>query len=202
MKKIIAIALFAIMMAACTYKSSFVSNKTPVNLANLNLELINYTATAAVLTLLDLDMQNKDTILTAGFDTLLSAETYYNRFGSKACEMDIQLIADSTWSFSSTGAGMISVLGTLHMTGRNTDKYATFNADYNGMYDESNGFSADFSSSKLEYSLQPGYAYVEGYGYVSQLKLYCYGDALLKTYLNTVPLDNVTTTFKGDEISY
>ena len=202
MKKIIAIALFAIMMAACTYKSDFVSNKTPVNLANLNVELINYSATAAVLTLLDLDMQNKDTILTAGFDTLLSAETYYNRFGSQACEMDIQLIADSTWSFTSTGTGMISFIGTLHMTGRNTEKYATFNADYNGMYDENNGFSADFSSAKLEFSLLPSLTYAEGYGYVSQLKLFCYGDAVLKTYLNTAPLDNVTTTFKGDELSY
>lgn len=202
MKKIITIALAAALLASCTYSSDMVSQRTPANLANLNIELLNSSATAAVLVLLDLDMQAKDTILTAGFDTLMTSETYYNRFGSSASEMEIQLVADSTWTFASTGTGALSFAGNIRMTGRNDEKYATFQSDYIGVYDEGNGFTADFSSAKLEFSLQTSMIYVEGYGYTPKLMLFCYGDAILKTYNNSTLLDNVTTTFKGDEISY
>ena len=202
MKKIIIIAMAAICMAACTYKSDIVSQRTPANLASLNVELINNTVGAAILTLMDADLEKKDTILAATYDTLLTSEAYYNRFGASACEMQIQHVADSTWSFSSTGSGSVSFLGTILMSGRNKEGYPILDADYDGFYDEGDGFSADFSSAKLEYTLQTVPNYVQGYGYVSQLTILCYGTAALKTYLNNAPLDSVTTTFDGQDINY
>ena len=202
MKKFIIIAMAAISMAACTYKSDIVSQRTPANLATLNVELINNTVGAAILTLIDSDLAKKDTILAATYDTLLTSEAYYNRFGSSACEMQIQHVADSTWSFSRTGTVSVSFLGTIFMSGRNKEGYPILDADYNGFYDEGDGFSADFSSAKLEYTLQPIPKFVQGYGYVSQLTIMCYGTAALKTYLNNAPLDSVTTTFDGQDIKY
>lgn len=202
MKKYIIIAMAAILMAACTYKSDIVSQKTPANLASLNVELINNTVGAAVLTLMDADLEKKDTILTATYDTLLTSEAYYNRFGSYACEMQIQHIADSTWSFSSTGTGSVTFLGTIFMSGRNKEGYPILGADYDGFYDEGDGYSADFSSAKLEYTLETTPVFVQGYGYVYQLTILCYGTAALKTYLNNAPLDSITTTFDGQDIKY
>ena len=192
----------AALLAACTYKSNLVSDRTPANLANLNVELIRNSCAAAVIVLYDIDKQHKDTILTALFDTLVTTEGYYERFGSYAGEMDIKLTADSTLTFSSTGTGYLSFVGTIRMTGRNKEKYPTFSVNYDGIYDEDNGYTASFSSSKLDYSLETVSGYLDGYGYSNMLTLLCYGDAVLKTFLNGSPLDSVTTTFKGDEISY
>lgn len=200
MKKFILIAVSAISMAACTYSSDIASQRTPANLSKLNVELINNTVGAAVLTLMDADLAKKDTILSADFDTLLTSEAFYKRFESSACEMSIQHIADSTWSFSGTGTGSVSFLGTIFMSGRNKEGYPILNADYDGSYDEGDGYSADFFSAKLEYTLETAPVFIEGYGYVSQLTLMCHGTAMLKTYRNFVPLDSVTTTFDGKDI--
>lgn len=189
-------------MAACTYSSEVPSNRTPSNLANLNLELLNNSAIAAALVLVDLDIQHKDTILTAGFDTLVTSDAFAGRFGYSIPEMDIQQMADSTWTFASTGGEALSFIGNIVMTGRNEEKFADLRSSFNGLYDEGNGFTADFSSTKLEFSLRTTPVYMEGFGISMQRKLHCYGDAVLKTYLNSTPLDNVTTTFNGADISY
>ena len=202
MKKYFVLATAVIMMASCTYESSIVCKRTPANLAGLNIELLNNSITAAVLTLSDLDIQCKDTILTAGFDTLINSETYYNRFGSTASEMEVMLVADSTWSVSSTGTGMLSFTGNIKMTGRNDEKYPVFDASYVGAYDEGNGFTADFSSAKLTMSLKTSQEYIKGYGFSSRLVLFCYGEGLMKTYQNSQNLDSVTTTFQGDKVTY
>ncbi|MBP5720224.1 MAG: hypothetical protein J6W82_04075 [Bacteroidales bacterium] len=202
MKKLFLAATAAIILASCTYESTIVSNRTPANLAALNIELINNSVSAATITLSDLDMQCKDTILTAAFDTLITAEAYYNRFGAAATEMDVQLVADSTWTFASTGTGAVAFSGIIKMTGRNDEKYPVFDASYTGAYDEGNGFTADFSSAKLTLTIKTSQEYVEGYGIASRLMLHCYGDAQMKTYRNSQNLDSVTTTFNGDKVSY
>lgn len=200
MKKFLAIAVSAMLMAACTYKSDVVWQRTPENLASMNVELIRNSAAAALFVLYDIDVQHKDTILTASFDTLVTSESYYQRFGASVVEMDIQRSADSTLTFTSTGTGYITFAGTIRMTGRNKEKYPTFSVSYNGLYDEDNGYTASFSSTKLDYSLETVPSYIEGYGYSNALTLLCYGEAVMKTFLDGSPLDNVTTVFKGDEI--
>jgi len=90
MKKVFIIAAAAIVLAACTYKSEYSSNRTPANLASLNVELLNNSGIAAALTLVDIDIQHKDTILTAGFDTLITPEAFAERFGYSITEMDRQ----------------------------------------------------------------------------------------------------------------
>ena len=202
MKKILAIAVSAMLIAACTYKSDVVWQRTSENLASMNVELIRNSTVAALFVLYDIDVQHKDTILTAAFDTLVTSESFYQRFGSSAVEMDIQRTADSTLAFTSTGTGYMSFAGTIRMTGRNKEKYPTFSVSYNGLYDEDNGYTASFSSSKLDYSLETVPTYIDGYGYSNVLTLLCYGEAVLKTFLNGNPLDNVTTIFKGDGIDF
>lgn len=202
MKKVFIIAAAAIVLAACTYKSEYSSNRTPANLASLNVELLNNSGIAAALTLVDIDIQHKDTILTAGFDTLITPEAFAERFGYSITEMDIQRTADSTWSFTSTGTGAVSFAGTIVMTGRNEEKFANLRSVFTGLYDEGNGFTAEFSSSKLEFSLRTIPVMMEGLGYTTQRRLLCFGDVMLKTYMDSQLLDSVTTTFKGDDLSY
>ena len=201
MKRVFVIALTAIILASCTFKSAIVSNRTPDNLTSLHVDLLNSSINAVALVLSDIDIQYKDTILTAGFDTLITSEAFYNRFGSSICEMDITRSADSAWTVSSTGTGMLAFTGAIRMTGRNEEKYPVFTSNYNGIYDEGDGFTAEFNSSKLDFTLRTSQEYVEGYGIVTRLKLNCYGNAIMKTYLDSAPLDNVTTTFDGGKIS-
>ena len=151
MKKFISILMIAAVAASCTYKSESPSFRTKDNLAYLSNYLVNSTVTAAALVLCDADGNNLDCILSSSFDTLVTADAFSNRFGYAASEMSITLVADSTWTFTSTGVGVLSFIGSIHMSGRATDKSPLLSADYNGFYDEGNGFTADFSSPLLKY---------------------------------------------------
>ena len=202
MKKIILVLMIAALAASCTYKSDYPSLKTKDNLAYFSNSLVNSSVTAAVLVLCDVDGNDLDTILTASFDTLVTEEAFKDRFGYAATEMTITLTADSTWTFTSTGTGVLSFSGTLHMTGRAEDKSPLLSAAYNGVYDEGNGFTADFNSTLLKFYWGYIATYYEGYGYYNQFTLMREGEAYTTTYQNAVKLDDLKLTYKGAEIEY
>ena len=202
MKKFISILMIAAVAASCTYKSDSPSFRTKDNLAYLSNSLVNSSVTAAALVLCDADGNNLDCILSSSFDTLVTAEAFSNRFGYAASELSITLVADSTWTFTSTGVGVLSFIGNIHMTGRATDKSPLLSADYNGLYDEGNGFTADFSSPLLKYYWGYVPTYYEGYGYYNQFTLMREGDAYLTTYLNTVKLDDFKTSYSSSDVDY
>ena len=117
--------------------------------------------------------------------------------------MAITLTADSTWTATSTGTGSLSFIASIHMTGRNeSDKLPIFSTDYNGLYDEGNGFSADFSSTQFKFSWAYVPTYYEGYGYINQLTLQREGDTFLTTYHNMVKLDDFKATYDASGIKY
>lgn len=203
MKKFLSILMIAAVAASCTYKSNDPSRRTTDNLAFLNNSIINSTITAATLVLSDADGSNLDCILSASFDTLVTTDAFKNRFDYSASEMTITLSADSTWTFTSTGTGVLSFIGTLHMTGRNKDdKSPCFSAGFTGLYDEGNGFTAEFGSPllKLYWTYVP--TFYEGYGYYSQFTLLREGETYLTTYYNATKLDDFTCTYKGTDVGY
>ena len=202
MKKIISIMMIAALAASCTYKSDDPSMRTPDNLAYLCNSLVNSSVTAAVLVLCDTDDDNIDCILSAPFDTLVTADAFKDRFGYVASEMNITLTADSTWTFASNGTGQLAFSGTLRMTGRATDKSPLISATYNGVYDEGNGFTADFSSPNIDFNWEYVPSYYEGYGYYNQYTLMRKGKAYLTTYNNSVKLDDFNLSYEKSEIKY
>ena len=202
MKKIISIMMIAALAASCSYKSDSPSMRTKDNLAYFSNSIVNSSATAAVLVLCDTDGNALDSILSASFDTLVTADAFKERFGYAASEMTITLTADSTWTFASTGTGVLSFIGTLHMTGRAEDKSPYLDAEYNGLYDEGNGFNASFNSTLLKYYWGYVPTYYEGYGYYNQFTLMREGDTYLTTYQNTIKLDDLKLTYKGSETEY
>ncbi|MBR5703054.1 MAG: hypothetical protein IKX45_02250 [Bacteroidales bacterium] len=203
MKKSLFVLMLAILAASCTYKSTVVSQRTPDNLAYLNNEIINSTITAATLVLSDIDGNKLDYILSASFDTLITSDAYKERFSASAAEMSITLVADSTWAVTSTGTGSLSFIADIYMTGRKeSDKSPLFSTDYNGYYDEGNGFSAEFVSPLLKYYWTYVPTYYEGFGYYNILTLMCEGDTYLTTYLNMVKLDSFKATYDASGIKY
>ena len=202
MKKFLFILIIAGIAASCTYSSDAPSMKTPDNLAYFSNSIVNSSVSAAVLVLCDADGDNLDSILSAPFDTLVTADAFKERFGYTASEMTITLTADSTWTFASTGTGVLSFIGTLHMTGRAEDKSPYLSAEYNGLYDEGNGFNASFNSTLLKYYWGYVATYYEGYGYYNQFTMMREGDAYLTTYQNAMKLDDFKLTYKGAETEY
>ena len=202
MKKFLFILMIAALAASCTYKSDYPTMRTKDNLAYLSNSIVNSSATAAALVLCDVDGSKLDYILSASFDTLITADAFSDRFGYAASEMSITLSDDSTWTFTSTGTGVLSFIGSMHMTGRASDKSPLLSADYTGLYDEGNGFTADFSSPLLKYYWEYVPTYYEGYGYYNQFTLMRSGDAYMTTYHNTIKLDDFKATYKGTEIDY
>ena len=202
MKKIISVLIIAALAASCTYDSDNPSMRTPDNLAYLSNTLVNSSVTAAVLVLCDADDDDLDRILTAPFDTLVTPDAFKDRFGYAPSEMSITLTADSTWTFSSTGTGILAFNGTLHMTGRATDKSPLISAAYNGFYDEGNGFTANFNSTLIKFYWGYVPTYYEGYGYYNQFTLMREGEAHMTTYQNATKLDDFKITYNGSDLKY
>ena len=203
MKKLFLILTIAAVSASCTYNSNDPSRRTVDNLAFLNNSILNSTVTAAALVLCETDGSKLDYILSASFDTLVTADAFKNHFDYSASEMTITLTADSTWTFASTGNGVLSFIGTLHMTGRNKDDKSPYlSAEYTGLYDEGNGFTAEFTSPLMK--LYWGYVptYYEGYGYYNQFTLMREGESYLTTYYNAAKLDEFKSTYKGTAVEY
>lgn len=203
MKKILLISALAAVLSSCTYNSEYGKSRTPENLTGLATAIANSSVFAAATVLSDIDKNYKDTILTAGFDTLVTSEAYFNRFGTNCTEMQIQASTDSAWTFISTGTGSLSFVGNLKMTGRSSsDKTARFCADITALYDEENGFTAELTSSKLDFVWGNVPVYYESIGFFNQYTLLVYGDAIISTYKNFELLDNLTVHYKGSEYDY
>lgn len=202
MKKYLIVMAIAAIAASCTYDSGIPSRRTPDNLAFIHSQLLSSSVTAAVLVLSDTDGSKTDYILKPAFDTLVTKDAFKEVFGLQVNDMSITLTADSTWTFTSADASSISFTGTLKLAGRDKNKALILNATYAGVYDEGNGFSADFGSDNLKHYWENMPVYYQGYGYFNQLTLMREGEAYLTTWKGTSKLDELKLTYKGSEVSY